>query len=411
MSFFQRAHIDSADSPSVDAFARWRISQPHSLFDAQLTYHLQDLLYEQLVSGTGATVTHDDVNRTGKMAFVATPVGGQAIMQTFEHFRYQPSKSQLFLTTFSFVEAMAGVLKFVGYSDGTNGCEFQLNGTQARWALLSSTQNGNTFVNQNAWSLDKLDGTGPSGETLDITKTQLCVIDIQALYTGRCRVGFDVGGTIVYVHEFLHANTSSFPYLATCNLPIRCGMTVTSGTPTTTMFLTCGSVTSEGGVEDVTGFQFAVEGTKDMPTGQTLHLLSIRPKSTFHGIVNRSKFVLETLDIITGSCPIKWELRLGQPISGTTTFIDANTAQSSTEYNVLGDLNGTAAATIVSGYVSANESLKAPQQAKLAFRYPVCLGAAGDQRLNGTLSLVLTNIGANSTTTAVRVAMGWKEIR
>src|SRR6266702_1664068 len=156
MSFFQRAHIDSADSPSVDAFARWRISQPHSLFDAQLTYHLQDLLYEQLVSGTGATITHDDVNRTGKMAFAATPAGGQTIFQTFEHFRYQPSKSQLFLTTFSFVEAVPGVTKFVGYSDGLNGCEFQLVGTQPRWAILSTTGSGNQFVNQKQWNLDRL---------------------------------------------------------------------------------------------------------------------------------------------------------------------------------------------------------------------------------------------------------------
>src|SRR6266700_1673422 len=201
MSFFKNVEVITADSPSVDAFSRWRISQPHTLFDAQLTYHLQDLLYEQITSGAGAAITHDDVNRTGRMTFTATPAGGSAIMQTFEHFRYQPSKSQLLLATLSFVEGVTGVTKFIGYSDGVNGCEFQLIGSQKRWVLLSSTGNGNQIVNQSSWNLDKLDGSGPSGSTLDISKTQLVVIDIQALYTGRVRVGFDIGGSIIYVHE------------------------------------------------------------------------------------------------------------------------------------------------------------------------------------------------------------------
>jgi len=401
--------VITRDSPAVDAFARWRISEPHTLFDAQLTYDLQPLLYEQITSGTGATITHDDTNRTAVLAFSSTPTGGSSIIQTFEHFRYQPSKSQLVLTTFSFVEGVAGVTKFVGYSDGSNGCEFQIVGTTPRWTLLSTSGSGNTFVNQANWNLDKLDGTGTSRATLDITKTQLCVIDIQALYTGRVRVGFDIGGTIVYVHQFIHANINNFPYLATCNLPIRCGMTTTQ-TATTSMFLICGSLSSEGGVEDATGFQFNAEGIVDSAAGVPIHVLSIRPKTMFHGIVNRSKFVLESLDLITGNSPIKWELRIGQAITGSTTFSDANTTHSSTEFNTAGTLSGSGTASIISGYLGSGDTIKAPQQAKLAFRYPICLGATGNQRADGTLSVVVTNVGADGPS-AVRASLGWKEIR
>jgi hypothetical protein len=43
----------------LDAFGRQKVASPKTLFDAQLTYDLQPLLYESLTSGSGASTGHD----------------------------------------------------------------------------------------------------------------------------------------------------------------------------------------------------------------------------------------------------------------------------------------------------------------------------------------------------------------
>lgn len=84
--------IGFGDTPSLDSFGRLLVSNPEYVFDAQLTYDLQPLLYEQITAQSGATVTHDATNRCALMTFASTPTGGQAIMQSYEHFRYEPGR-------------------------------------------------------------------------------------------------------------------------------------------------------------------------------------------------------------------------------------------------------------------------------------------------------------------------------
>ena len=136
MSYF--TNIGFKDVAQFDAFSRLRISAPHSLFESQFTYNLQPLLLEQFASGTGASITHDTTNRCALFTFSSTPTGGTAYMQTFEHFRYTSGKSQLCMITFNMNGGADNTLKFAGYSDGTNGIEFQLNGTSATDRSLPS---------------------------------------------------------------------------------------------------------------------------------------------------------------------------------------------------------------------------------------------------------------------------------
>lgn len=78
---------------NLDAFERLRVSAPLTLFDAQLTYDLQPLLFEQVTNGAGATITRDTTNCMAICTFANTPTGGKAYLQSFEHFRYQPGKA------------------------------------------------------------------------------------------------------------------------------------------------------------------------------------------------------------------------------------------------------------------------------------------------------------------------------
>lgn len=402
--------VSIKDSANLDSFSRLRISNPLTLFSAQLTYDLQPLLYEQITNGTGATIAHDTTNRDALLTFASTPTGGKAYMQSYEYLSYQPGKSQLIFVTFNMIASVANVLKFAGYSDGVNGIEFQNDGSVNQFIIYSGTSIGNETVTQASWNLDKLNGTGASGLTLDVTKTQILVIDLQALYVGRVRVGFDIGGQIIYCHEFNHSNLIAYPYIQTANLPVRCGMTCTATVSTTMQFICC-SVISEGGVEDTDkfGYTFVQNGTATAGSGTRTHLLSLRPKTTFNGFTNRTRVVYIDVELfVTGTKPVRWELCIGQAISGTTTYNDVNTTYSSIEYNSAGTISGSPVIVIDGGWVAASGVSPGLINNTVVSRYPMTLDAAGAIRSLGTLSLIVSGIGGTSECSG---GIKFKEIR
>ena len=399
-----------SDSANLDAFSRLRISTPTTLFSSQFTYNLNTLLFEQITNGSGATITHNSTDRNALLTFSSTPTGGKAYMQSYEYIPYQPSKSQLIFITFNMIEDMPDVVKFAGLSDGNNGIEFQNIGTAYQFTIYSDTTLGDETVVQDDWNLDKLDGTGFSGISLDLTTTQILVIDFQALYVGRVRVGFDIDGQIVYCHEFLHANAALYPYIQTANLPIRCGMTSTATVSTTMNFICC-AVVSEGGTESSNLFGYDFIQRSDAITVGTggAHVLSIRPKTTFNSITNRIKTILTGIELFnSGNQPVLWELCLGQAISGTTTFNDINTTYSSMQYNFLGTLSGSPTIIIDGGWLPASGSSKVSVGESINSRYPITLDAAGAVRSLGTVTIKMTSLSGSQTCYA---ALKFKEIR
>ena len=399
--------VSYKDSVNLDAFSRLRVSTPTTLFDAQQTYNLNPLVFEQIVSGTGATLAHDSTNRQALITFSSTPTGGESYVQSYEYIRYQPSKSQLVFVTFNMLGGVADTLKFAGLSDGDNGFEFQLNGTTAQFKLYSNSDNGDQTITQSNWNLDKLDGTGASGITLDLTKEQILVIDFQALYVGRVRVGFDIDGVIVPAHQFLHANDTDYPYIATANLPVRCGMTCT-GTVSTAMNFVCCAVVSEGGVDDTIGYEFISEANVTASNGTRTYMQSIRPKTTFNSITNRSSISLVEVELlVTGNSPVFWELCVGQALTSTS-YSDINSTYSAMEVDTAGSLSGSPSIVIDGGYVPASNQSKGSQSKKLTGRYPITLDASGAVRDLGTITLLVTGIGGN---TACRGIIKIKEIR
>lgn len=399
--------VKIGDTGNVDAFSRLRVSQPQGVFDAQFTNNLQPLLFEQVTSGAGATIAHDAVNRCALMTFASTPTGGLSYMQSYEYVRYQPGRSQAIFITFN--GEAANVTKFAGYGDETNAVRFELPGNGVpQFSILSGTQHGLETVTQPNWNLDKLDGKGPSGYTLDLAKKQILVLDMQALYAGRVRCGFDIDGKIIYAHEYLQANIEVYPYIQTASLPIRVGM-FSTGTASTTMRFICSAVLSEGGQEELGGIPVAIEGTGTAANGSDTHIISVRPKLTFNGLVNHSKFIPDSVDIVvTGNFPVSWKVVIGQAITGTTTFADVNTTYSAFEYNTAGTISGAPALIMQQGYCAASNTVKSTANPKIASRVPISLSASDTHRINGTLTVTAQGIGGAS---AIRVIVNWRELR
>lgn len=124
------------------------------------------------------------------------------------------------------------------------------------------TKTIDTRVPQYLWTIDKCDGTGPTGYSLDIHKIQMAYMDYSWYGAGKVRFGFkDRNGEVRYVHEFIHNNYQNEAYLRSGNLPCRYEV-LNRGFPTYTPALMHWgtSVIMDGRFDDDKSYLFTAAG-------------------------------------------------------------------------------------------------------------------------------------------------------
>lgn len=272
---------------AVDAFGRVRVSEPYSLFDSQNRYAADNQF--DTSTATGGSTTYQ-ANESTVDLNVTTSSGSEVVRQTYRNFPYQPGKSLLILTTFVMNEAKTNLRQRVGFFNTQNGIFLQQDDTTISFVLRTYTSGAASdarTVNRANWNGDKLDGTGDSGFTLDLTKSQIFFIDIEWLGVGSVRCGFIINGQYVIAHTFDNANDQTKVYMTTAILPIRYEITNKAATASaSTMKQICSSVVSEGGYEQAVAPLVARRTTVLGTIGTTfLPLVSIRLKSTALGAV------------------------------------------------------------------------------------------------------------------------------
>lgn len=274
--------------PAVfDAFGRLKVSNPFTLFDSQNRYQKDSQFSEELSGAATATYVADessvDLN-------VTTASGDKVVRQTYRVFPYQPGKGLEVMATFVMNAGKANLRQRVGYFNTANGLFFQLDGTSKAFVLRTSTSGAPSdarTITQANWNGDKLDGTGASGLTLDITKAQILYADFEWLGVGSVRCGFVINGEIIICHTFNNANDLDKVYMTTAILPVRYEIENTDNTASSsTLTQICSTVISEGGYQQKTALTWARRTT--VLTGVTttfVPLVSIRLKSTSLGAV------------------------------------------------------------------------------------------------------------------------------
>ena len=405
----ERVNVGMADSSAIDAFKRLRVSNPVNEFTSEFQYNLHPLFYEEITAVNGA-VSHNAPFSAADLD-VTTENGSQAGVQTYEYFRYQPGKSLMIAQTFIMPERQAGTTMQAGYFDDENGFFFEIKGTTAQLVRRTKTSGSvvDNAVAQADWNFDSMDGTGPSGVTLDFTKAQQLRIDLQWLSNGRIRMCWDVNGAVVLAHQFLIANVLATPSTTTANLPIRWLMTNTSAPASAkTMQAICVSVATEGGDQTELGHPFTGGNGVTTRTVSTVPypICSIRPNTTLNSITNRVKIRLESIEILT-SKDVFWQL-----IYAPTSITNASFAAPVTHSGVQVDVAGTAIVggiAIDGGYIAAaSGNARASSGMPITSKLPISLDKAGTNQTRG-LSVVLTRVGASDAAAAAQ--FNWTEIR
>ena len=232
-----------------DAFGRLRASQPFTIFDSQNRY-AQSGDFDSSTA-TGGSVTYL-ANESSVELAVTTSSGSEVVRQSYRVFPYQPGKSLLVMNTFVFGATKANLRQRVGYFSTQNGVFLEHDGDQLYFVKRSYVSGSvvDTRVAQSAWNTDKLNGTGDSGYTLDISKSQIFWQDFEWLGVGSVRCGFVINGQLIIAHIFHNANVGDSVYMTTATLPIRYEITNTGATASSSsMKQICSTVISEGGYE------------------------------------------------------------------------------------------------------------------------------------------------------------------
>ena len=158
-------------------------------------------------------------------------------------------------------------------------------------------------VPQSEWNIDKMDGTGPSGYILDLSKIQMAYIDYSWYGAGAIRFGFkDLNGKVKYAHRMVHNNSEVIAYFRSGNLPTRYEVENTSSSNYAPRLAHWGvSVIMDGEFEDDQAYLFNKTSRKIFPTGEQESTTTV---STFYGILDEFVDSSETtIDIRTAQSP------------------------------------------------------------------------------------------------------------
>lgn len=402
MTYQSLNQIDIADGAHLDAFGRLRVSENTIQFQSFSEYGISSRDWVTTVT-SNATITHSTTTKNITLSNGGTITGNSAILQSKKYARYTPGQSLLVNATFVYGTAVSNVYKRVGLYDAGNGFFFEQAGDGTLSFVKRTNTSGatvDTSITQSNWNVDKLDGTGASGKTLDITKGQILFMDYQFLGVGRVRIGFVIDGIDIVAHEFLHSNVlATQPYIATPNLPVRAEI-VNNGTAggTATFAFICGQISVEG-QSAVGGYLATAFNTTAISTTTTFKpILSVRLAPTINSITNRGWLLPETVDLLVTSNPHLYAVVL----NGTLTGASWLTAGTASQYDV--------SATAISGGEYLHGGVLGADNQRSGNIVGDILGLATSNNYAGSTPDTITLVARTTTSTGnAWGVINWKE--
>jgi hypothetical protein len=239
--------VTYGDTFQTDSFGRLRVSLPNVVYDNYEIQGKKTLVWNELNAG-GASSAH--IANQSAVGFTTTAASGdRAVRSSKKLTLYTPGTSILVFLTGVMGTGAANSRQRMGIFNDNNGIFFeQKDGVMG--VVIRSNTSGSVVDNRvdiSDWNIDTCDGSGCSGVTLDFTKTQIFVIDLEWLGVGRVRMGFVHEGKFLLVHEFVHNNQLTTVYMKSAILPLTYEVVNTGASAARTDFRQiCSSVIVEG---------------------------------------------------------------------------------------------------------------------------------------------------------------------
>jgi hypothetical protein len=292
--------------PIMSAYGSLKAESERQLGVYEASLDSYDDLFS-VVETTGGTSTYDPIKSSTVLA--TTTTSGSSVTRTTNRYHYYlPGTSNLARLSVACGDTgKANNVRRWGVYDDNDGIYFELNGTDFRVVIRSSTSGSvvNTPVPRAAWA-DKLDGTGISGMTLDLTKVNNFWADFTFSGAGRVRFGvYEPNGNRLIAYTILVGNTSPYPLIRTGTLPFRTE-NINTGTTGSSSELreVVMSMSTEGDPKDYTFWRSADMEVYGVNTVTDTHLISLQSIPTINGKHNSVQAYPEVLSVIATGGPV-----------------------------------------------------------------------------------------------------------
>jgi hypothetical protein len=396
----------SLDSPTVDVMNRLRVASTQVLGAYCFVNTLHNQSFNTATTGAGSITLNTNLAAT--VLSTTTASGDTAIKQTKRYYRYTPGESHRVSISSIVGAATTNVTKRWGFFEANDGIFWQQTGAGMGVAIRSSTSGSvvDTVTAQSSWNLDKLDGTGSSGQTLDPTKQNVFIIEYTWHGSARVRYGIFIQGAIVYVHQNLVSNLYSAPYMRTPYLPMRMEITNTGAVASATSFdISCVCAIKESLDPLFVPYNFSKSSGRTGVQVQStvIPLLSIAPGLTFNGLTNRVITNPTRCQILTNQQPVLCQIIVNGTLTGSS-FSAVNSTYSSTSF----DMSATA---ITGGIVLAEfyvDALGSQEVDLTNYGDAALLGLNITGSTAETLTIAAVSVAGNSTTWA---NVQWEEFQ
>jgi len=377
------------------AFGELETVEPTPVIQVDFIYNINADMVDTTLTGSGTAT------QANSMLVLQTTaaISSSAMVETKRFLKYRPGQGCHIRGTALYTTGVAGSQQLFGAGDVDDGLFFGYNGTS--FGVMTRNSGVDTWVTQENWNGDKMDGTGgssnPTGQLLDATKGNVYQINFQWLGFGLIEFAIEdsTTGRFVPVHAVRYANSNTVPSLGNPSFPILWSVENTTNNTNITLkgASCCGEI--EGKVEYL-GPTNAIGFSKSGVTTTLTNILTIRNKSTYQTITNRTPVnILKYSASVDGNKPAQFELVRNATLGGTPSYTDISTNTSVIEYD-------TAGTTVTGGQIidfstlaSSGSISEGSQQTTDIIILP-----------NETLTLA---VAATATTTDVTAAIRWVE--
>lgn len=187
------------DPVVVDPFGSQLVTSKNSIINLKPTWGISSLRYTTTTTGTGAAAT--ETGGEFKLS-TGTTTSNEAKIQTKQRGQYQAGTQGQFGVGIRIPTPPASTASVnFGYFDDNNGFFFGVDATSPFVARRTATSD--TKVYQANWNVDKLDGTGVSGLTLDHTEGVIAQCKFTWYGYGLITFGFVLYNSTTQIFEFV----------------------------------------------------------------------------------------------------------------------------------------------------------------------------------------------------------------
>lgn len=331
---FRKLDVTLGKGSQVEGYTRIRVAPPETTLGLYFSQTSHPLYFSTATVGAGASTfssTQQVLNFT-----TTTASGDSVIMQSRKRAPYLPGVSHSIFISGVMGVAKTNLRKRWGYFDANNGFFFEQTGTDLAIVTRTSSSGApvDTRVVQASWNLDKLNGTGTSGVTLDLTKNNGFCFDF-IWSSGLVRAGILFNDGVILAHTISNANTLALPYMATPQLPLRFEMVNTGVVASGSTMSMIGSAILKDSTDPLEPpYTFgATRGRTSISAAATeIPLISIRPKTTFNSVANNVSIVPDALTVVSSSQAVIVRVYLNATLTGAV-FGSAGT-NSATEFDI-----------------------------------------------------------------------------